>query len=143
MDMDAMVDELERQRDENKKQHEEILVLKSKINDLESKLKVSYDEVEQYNSLILITKDNQNMLTTELADLRKKYSQVCTLYKETDEQLKKQKRVRSKFDFLTSNSYYTANQLQLDFNDHSLLSDTDSGFSSTNKKYVFLESNIL
>ncbi|KAF5287532.1 hypothetical protein FQR65_LT12203 [Abscondita terminalis] len=135
--MVLLEDEMDRQKEENRIQHEHILALTAKLKDTEMKLHKLVTENEEANSLLQITKDTQNSLALELADLKEKYIEVEGLLRDAQEQLRKARRrttpiARSSFfPSLGSNTQAPFESLQneLELSMHSEFS-ADSGFSA-------------
>ncbi|KAF5273998.1 hypothetical protein FQA39_LY01113 [Lamprigera yunnana] len=135
--MGFLEDEMDRQKEENRIQHEHILIITAKLKDTEMKLHKIATENEEANSLLQITKETQNSLALELADLKEKYIEVEGLLRDAQEQLRKARRrtmptARSSFfPSLGSNTQVPFDSLQneLELSMHSEFS-TDSGFSA-------------
>ncbi|XP_069689119.1 trafficking kinesin-binding protein milt isoform X3 [Periplaneta americana] len=92
MEVDGLADELHRQKEENRQQHEEIALLTSKLIQSESQIHKLTAENEDLTSNLHITRDNQNQLASELADLKDRYAEVLSLLRDTQEQLRRQRR---------------------------------------------------
>ncbi|XP_044585122.1 trafficking kinesin-binding protein milt isoform X1 [Cotesia glomerata] len=92
MEVDGFVEELERQRDENRLQHEQIMSLTAKLAETELRLAQLMTEHDEVSSNLVITRENQNTLAAELADFKDKYAEVVNLLAETQEQLRKQRK---------------------------------------------------
>lgn len=84
--------ELERQKEENKYQHEQILNLTKKLTDTEIRLHQLTSENEEQISRLSITEENQNLLAAELAEFKARYQEVLSLLQETQEQLRRQRK---------------------------------------------------
>ncbi|XP_031351501.1 trafficking kinesin-binding protein milt isoform X1 [Photinus pyralis] len=135
--MGLLEDEVDRQKEENRLQHEQILALSAKLRDTEMRLHKLATENDEANSLLHITKETQNSLALELADLKGKYLEVEGLLRDAQEQLRKARRrampsARSSFfPSLGSNAPIPFDSLQneLELSMHSEFS-ADSGFSA-------------
>lgn len=92
MEVDVLADELHRQKEESRQQHEEIALLTSKLVQTESQMHKLTAENEDLTSNLQITRDNQNQLASELADLKDHYKEVVSLLRDTQEQLRRQRR---------------------------------------------------
>ncbi|XP_057331785.1 trafficking kinesin-binding protein milt isoform X2 [Microplitis mediator] len=92
MEVDGIAEELDRQKDENRLQHEQIVGLSSKLAETEMRLAQLMTEHDEMSSTLAITRDNQNTLAAELADFKDKYAEVVNLLAETQEQLRKQRK---------------------------------------------------
>lgn len=84
--------ELERYREENKMQHEQILHLSTKLTETEIRLHQLTSENEEQTSRLSITEENQNLLAGELAEFKERYQEVLSLLQETQEQLRNQRK---------------------------------------------------
>lgn len=84
--------ELERYREENKLQHEQICHLTSKLTEAEIRLHQLTSENEEQTSRLSITEENQNQLAGELTEFKARYHEVLALLQETQEQLRQQRR---------------------------------------------------
>ncbi|KAK4875165.1 hypothetical protein RN001_011587 [Aquatica leii] len=134
--MGFLEEEMDRQKEENRIQHEHILALTGKLKETEMKLHKIATENEEANSLLQITKDTQNSLALELAELKDRYMEVEGLLRDAQEQLRKARRrtmptARSSFfPSLGSSTQAPFESLQneLELSMHSELS-ADSGFA--------------
>lgn len=130
--------ELERYKEENRLQHEQIVNLTARLAEAEMRLYQLTSQNEEASSLLCITKENQNLLASELLEFKSRYQEVLALLHDTQEQLRKQRKrsqpmVRSSLipgipalchpDSLQSELMETSL-----FSDHSL----DSGIASEN-----------
>lgn len=84
--------ELERYREENKLQHEQIVHLSAKLSDAEIRLHQLTSENEQQSSRLSTTEENQSLLASELTEFKARYHEVLALLQETQEQLRQQRR---------------------------------------------------
>lgn len=94
MEVDGIAEELGRQKEENRLQHEQIISLTAKLAETELKLAQLLTEHDDIGNTLIITRDNQNTLAAELADFKDKYAEVVNLLAETQEQLRKQRKSR-------------------------------------------------
>ncbi|KAK0160767.1 hypothetical protein PV328_008138 [Microctonus aethiopoides] len=94
MEVDGIAEELGRQKEENRLQHEHIISLTAKLSETELRLAKLIAEHDDVTSTLVITRDNQNTLAAELADFKDKYTEVVNLLAETQEQLRKQRKSR-------------------------------------------------
>ncbi|XP_066587033.1 trafficking kinesin-binding protein milt isoform X2 [Prorops nasuta] len=92
MEADAVAEELGRQKEENRLQHEQIISLTAKLAETELRLARVIAEHDEIGATLVITKDNQNTLASELADFKDRYTEVVNLLTETQEQLRKQRK---------------------------------------------------
>lgn len=84
--------ELERQREENRLQHEQILNLQSRLQETEMRLHQVTQENDEQVSLLSITKENQNLLAIELSEFKVRYQEVLELLQESQEHLRQQRK---------------------------------------------------
>lgn len=84
--------ELERHKEENKLQHEQIINLTQKLTETEIRLHQLTTENEEQISRLSITEENQNLLAAELAEFKARYQEVLSLLQETQEQLRQQRK---------------------------------------------------
>lgn len=84
--------ELERYKEENRLQQEQIINLTARLHSTELRLHDLLSENEENSSLLQITKENQNALAHELAEFKAKYAEVLTLLRDAQDQLRKQKK---------------------------------------------------
>lgn len=87
--MNYLEDELDRQKEENRQQHEQILALTAKLQDTEMRLHKFMTDNDEMNSLLQITKDNQGTLAIELAEFKARYYEIEALLRDAQEQLRK------------------------------------------------------
>ncbi|XP_017893663.1 trafficking kinesin-binding protein milt isoform X1 [Ceratina calcarata] len=92
MEVDGISEELDRQKDENRLQHEQIVSLTAKLDETELRLAQLMVEHDEVGATLLITRDNQNTLASELAEFKDRYAEVVNLLAETQEQLRKQRK---------------------------------------------------
>lgn len=87
--MSFLEEELERQKEENRQQHEQILALSAKLQDTEMRLHKFMTDNDEMSSLLQITKDNQGTLAIELAEFKARYYEIEALLRDAQEQLRK------------------------------------------------------
>ncbi|XP_076292814.1 trafficking kinesin-binding protein milt isoform X2 [Lasioglossum baleicum] len=92
MEVDGIAEELDRQKEENRLQHEQIISLTAKLAETELRLAQLMAEHDEVGATLLITRDNQNTLASELAEFKDRYAEVVNLLAETQEQLRKQRK---------------------------------------------------
>lgn len=135
---DGLYMELERQKEDNKLQQQQIVNLTSKLTEAEIRLHQLTSENEEQISKLSITEENQNLLTTELAEFKSRYQEVLAMLNETQEQLRRQRKrtqpnVRSSLiPGIASLAYPPGESLQSELMELSLFSDNslDSGIAS-------------
>lgn len=132
---DGLIMELERQKEENKLQHEQILNLTAKLAEAEMRLHQLTSENEEQISRLSITEENQNLLAAELSEFKDRYQEVLSLFQEAQEQLKTQRKramptVRG--TLMPSAAFPHVDSLQSELMETSLFSDNslDSGIAS-------------
>ncbi|XP_012236484.1 trafficking kinesin-binding protein milt isoform X1 [Bombus impatiens] len=91
MEVNGISDELDKQKEENRLQHEQITNLTAKLTKTELRLAQLMAEHDEMSTTLHITKDNQNTLANELAEFKERYAEVINLLTETQEQLRKQR----------------------------------------------------
>lgn len=141
--MSYLEEEIERQKEENRQQHEQILALSAKLQDTEMRLHKFMTDNDEMNSLLQITKDNQGTLAIELAEFKARYYEIEALLRDAQEQLRKARKRQmpvarsSLFSSLGAAAQppYDSLQSELEMSMHSEFS-TDSGIS-TNDVYVY------
>ncbi|XP_059222104.1 trafficking kinesin-binding protein milt isoform X1 [Stomoxys calcitrans] len=126
--------ELERQREENRLQYEQIASLSSRLMEAEIKLHQLTNENEENVSLLNVTKENQNSLAFELLEFKQRYQEVLALLQEAQEQLRKQRKKampQARSSFMSSMSILQSDSLQSELMELSLHSEhsIDSGIS--------------
>lgn len=129
--LDSLTLELERYKEENRLQYDEIVSLTKRCQEAELRLHVLMTENDETTSLLSITKENQDLLAQELTEFKVRYAETCTLLQETQDVLKRyikksQPSVRS--SIIPGSGYFATNNLY--FNDSiqsELLDSLDSG----------------
>lgn len=129
--------ELERLREENRLQHEQIILLTDRLTETEISLHKITTENDEATSMLSITKENQCMLAAELAEFKARYQEVLNLLQETQEQLRQQRKrsqpaVRSSLFPGLQPTTINPDSLQSELMEISLFSDhsLDSGIVS-------------
>lgn len=122
--------ELERYKDENRLQHEEIVSITRRCVEAELRLHQITSENDETSSLLCITKENQDLLAQELSEFKSRYAETLALLHETQEHLRKQLRksqpsVRSSL-IPGITSHFPSDSLQSEL----LLDSLDSGILS-------------
>lgn len=87
--LDSLNLELERYKEENRLQYEEIVSLTKRCQNAELQLHSLMTENDETTSMLCITKENQDLLAQELAEFKVRYTETCALLQETQEMLKK------------------------------------------------------
>ncbi|XP_070507424.1 trafficking kinesin-binding protein milt-like isoform X2 [Chironomus tepperi] len=87
--LDSLNLELERYKEENRLQYEEIVSLTKRCHNAELQLHSLMTENDETTSMLCITKENQDLLAQELAEFKVRYTETCTLLQETQDMLKK------------------------------------------------------
>lgn len=80
MEVDGIAEELDRQKEENRMQQEEIVSLQTKLMETELRLAQLMSEHDEVCTNLAITRENQNSLADELAKFKDRYAEVrfCT-----------------------------------------------------------------
>lgn len=86
--------ELERYKEENRLQNEQIFNLTQRLSDVQMRLHEIMSDNEDTISVLEITKENQNLLATELREYKEKYQETLALLQEAQTMLR-EKRKRS------------------------------------------------
>lgn len=136
--------ELERYKEENRLQQEQIIHLTARLHSTELRLHELLSENEETSSLLHITKENQNALAIELVEFKTKYQEVLTLLHDAQDQLKKQK--RRSVPMVRSSLIATScgrDSLQSELMETSMLSENslDSGIMSDRPSNVLGKTN--
>jgi len=76
MEVDGIAEELARQKEENRLQHEQIVSLTAKLAKTELRLAQLMAENDEVGVTLVITRDNQNTLASELAEFKERYAEV-------------------------------------------------------------------
>lgn len=132
--LDSLTLELERYKEENRLQYEEIVSLTKRCQETEMRLHVLMTENDETTSLLSITKENQDLLAQELTEFKSRHAETCALLQETQEMLKKyvkksQPSVRS--SIIPGGGYFaTSNVFLNDSLQNELLDSLDSGILS-------------
>ncbi|XP_008214417.1 trafficking kinesin-binding protein milt isoform X3 [Nasonia vitripennis] len=92
MEVDGIAEELDRQKEENRLQHEQIINLTAKLSETELRLAQLMAEHDEVNTNLTITRENQNALADELAKFKDRYAEVVSMLSETQEQLRNQRK---------------------------------------------------
>ncbi|KAG5670205.1 hypothetical protein PVAND_000483 [Polypedilum vanderplanki] len=87
--LDSLTFELERYKEENRLQYEEIVSLTKRCQEAEMRLHQLTTENDETTSMLCITKENQDLLAQELAEFKVRYAETHALLLETQEMLKK------------------------------------------------------
>jgi hypothetical protein len=120
-DFDNLTQELERYKDENRLQYDEIISLTRRLSEAEMRLHQITHGYEETSSLLCITKENQDMLAHELTEFKSRYAETLALLHETQDHLRKhlkksQPSVRSSL-IPVANPYFANDSLQSELMD--------------------------
>ncbi|XP_017059255.1 trafficking kinesin-binding protein milt isoform X2 [Drosophila ficusphila] len=140
--------ELERQREENRLQHEQIVSLTARLAEAEMRLHQLTQDNDEHLSLLHVTKENQNALALELVEFKQRYEEVLALLHSAQDQLKQQRKrsqpmARSSFlgGLGTSGAgvgsgFYQPDSLHCELMESSLYSENslDSGISGDSQR---------
>lgn len=152
IEFESMSFEVERYREENHQQNDEIISLTKRLAEVEMRLHQLTNENDETSSLLCITKENQDLLAQELAEYKQKYAETLALLHETQEVLRKhlkksQPSVRGAV-IPGVNSYFGNDSLQcemqLDSLDSGILSDSLSAtksFKAVNEAMRFVQNS--
>ncbi|KAM7353475.1 trafficking kinesin-binding protein milt isoform 3-T3 [Cochliomyia hominivorax] len=136
---EALSLELERQREENRLQHEQIVSLTARLSEAEMRLHQLTHDNDEHVTLLNITKENQNSLALELVEFKQRYQEVLALLQETQEQLRKQRKKtlpQFRSSFMSTLGGLQPDSLQSELMESSLYSENsiDSGISGDNQR---------
>lgn len=134
-EFDGLNLELERLKEENRLQHEQIISLTSRLSEAEIRLHQLTAENDEQCSLLSITKENQSMLATELAEFKTRYQEVLALLQEAQEQLRKYRKKaqpQARSSFMSGLGVPQPDSLHSELMESSLYSENslDSGIST-------------
>lgn len=131
--------ELERYKEENRLQNEQIIILTNRLSEIQMRLHELISENDDTVSVLTITKENQNLLVTELSEYKEKYQETLALLQETQNLLREKKK---RTQPVNRNSYipglptqFNPDSLQSELMESSLFSENnslDSGIHSEN-----------
>jgi trafficking kinesin-binding protein 1 len=147
-EFDNLRQELERYKDENRLQHEEIVSLTRRCVEAELRLHQITSENDETSSLLCITKENQDLLAQELSEFKSRYGETLALLHETQDHLRKQLKksqpsVRSSLIPGGITSYFPNDSLQsellLDSLDSGILSDHVPRYRGINDTMKFVQ----
>uniref|UniRef100_A0A1B0FPX3 Trafficking kinesin-binding protein milt n=1 Tax=Glossina morsitans morsitans TaxID=37546 RepID=A0A1B0FPX3_GLOMM len=132
--------DLERQREENRLQHEQIVSLTARLAEAEMRLHQLTHDNDENVTLLSITKENQNSLALELVEFKQRYQEVLALLQETQEQLRKYRKKsmpQARNTFMPSMVHLQSDSLQSELMESSLYSENslDSGISNDNLRF--------
>ncbi|KAL1497309.1 hypothetical protein ABEB36_008294 [Hypothenemus hampei] len=141
--MGLLEDELDRIKEENRFQHEQILALQAQLQDTEDKLRKLLTENDEANGLLQITKENQGSLAVELSEFKARYYEVEALLRDAQEQIRKLRKKQmpgariNMFSALgaTGTAPFDSLASELEMSLHSELS-TDSGISNSSDTMI-------
>lgn len=131
--------ELERQREENRLQHEQIVSLTARLSEAEMRLHQLTHDNDEHITLLNITKDNQNSLALELVEFKQRYQEVLALLQEAQDQLRKQRKKsmpQARSSFMSTLGNLQPDSLQSELMESSLYSENsmDSGISGDSQR---------
>lgn len=130
--------EIERYKEENRLQNEQIINLGTRLSDTQMQLHELITENDENVSVLNITKDNQNLLANELGECKEKYQETLALLHESQNILREKNK---KTQPMIRSSYipglptqYNPDSLQSELMESSLFSENslDSGIHSDN-----------
>ncbi|XP_017469684.1 PREDICTED: trafficking kinesin-binding protein milt isoform X2 [Rhagoletis zephyria] len=136
---DSMNLELERQREENRLQHEQIISLTARLSEAEMRLHQLTHDNDEHITLLNITKENQNSLAVELLEFKQRYQEVLALLQEAQEQLRNQRKKtmpQARSSFISSSGLLPPESLQCELMESSMYSENslDSGISGDTQR---------
>lgn len=135
---ESLAFEIERYKEENRLQNEQIVNLSTRLSDTQMRLHDLLSENDETISVLNITKENQNLLAVELREYKEKYQETLALLQETQNLLREKKK---RTQPMQRSSYvpglptqYNPESLQSELMESSLFSENslDSGIHSDN-----------
>ncbi|EDV30636.1 uncharacterized protein Dana_GF14960, isoform A [Drosophila ananassae] len=140
--------ELERQREENRLQHEQIVSLTARLAEAEMRLHQLTQDNDEHLSLLHVTKENQNALALELVEFKQRYEEVLALLHSAQDQLKQQRKrsqPQARSSFLggmgtsgagLSGGFFQPDSLKCELMESSMYSENslDSGISGDSQR---------
>nr|XP_014089572.2 trafficking kinesin-binding protein milt isoform X2 [Bactrocera oleae] len=136
---DSMNLELERLREENRLQHEQIISLTARLSEAEMRLHQLTHDNDEHITLLNITKENQNSLAVELLEFKQRYQEVLALLQEAQEQLRNQRKKtmpQARSSFISNSVLLQPESLQCELMESSMYSENslDSGISGDTQR---------
>ncbi|XP_011190772.1 trafficking kinesin-binding protein milt isoform X3 [Zeugodacus cucurbitae] len=136
---DSMNLELERLREENRLQHEQIISLTARLSEAEMRLHQLTHDNDEHITLLNITKENQNSLAVELLEFKQRYQEVLALLQEAQEQLRNQRKKtmpQARSSFISNSGLLQPESLQCELMESSMYSENslDSGISGDTQR---------
>lgn len=136
---DSMNLELERLREENRLQHEQIISLTARLSEAEMRLHQLTHDNDEHITLLNITKENQNSLAIELLEFKQRYQEVLALLQEAQEQLRNQRKKtmpQARSSFISNSGLLQPESLQCELMESSVYSENslDSGISGDTQR---------
>jgi len=138
LQFDSLNLELERYKEENRLQNDQVIALSERLSDTEMRLHQLMTENDETASLLSVTKETQNMLALELAEYKLRYQETLAVLQETQLLLrdnKKRTQPMMRSSFVGSTLPYHTDSLQSELMVSSLFSESnslDSGIHSDN-----------
>jgi trafficking kinesin-binding protein 1 len=142
MEYESLTFELERYKEENRLQNEQIVNLTHRLNEAELRLHQLLTENEEAYFTLNVTKENQNALANELIELKSRYQETLALLQETQALLREKQR-KSQPQSNRNSLYvpgmtmsYNPESLQNELMESSIFSENsslDSGINSDNE----------
>lgn len=133
-EFDGLRLELERHKEENRMQHEQIVSLTARLREAEMRLHQLTAENEEQISQLCVTRENQNSLANELVEFKLQYQELLALLQEAQEQMRRQKKrtqPMARSSIIPGFSIPAADSLQSELMETSMFSDNslDSGIA--------------
>lgn len=141
MEYESLTFELERYKEENRLQNEQIINLTHRLSETELRLHQLLNENEEAYFTLNVTKENQNALANELIELKSRYQETLALLQETQALLREKQR-KSQPQSNRNSLYvpgmtmsYNPESLQNELMESSMFSENslDSGINSDNE----------
>ncbi|XP_029347254.1 trafficking kinesin-binding protein milt isoform X1 [Acyrthosiphon pisum] len=87
-DLSVIMEQADKHRDENVTLHNNCEFLRSKLSSVETSLKIKNDENEELMAMLMLARDTQNELASEIVEVKKQYEEVLTMLHECQTELK-------------------------------------------------------
>lgn len=87
-DLSVIMEQADKHRDENVTLHNNCEFLRSKLSSVEASLKIKNDENEELMAMLMLARDTQNELASEIVEVKKQYEEVLTMLHECQTELK-------------------------------------------------------
>ncbi|XP_025404778.1 trafficking kinesin-binding protein milt isoform X2 [Sipha flava] len=87
-DLSVIMEQADKHREENVTLHNNCEFLRSKLSSIEASLKIKTDENEELMAMLMLARDTQNELASEIVEIKKQYEEALTMLHECQTELK-------------------------------------------------------